>query len=565
VNAIRRLSPFYTPAYATTRGEFFKLRERLLQAILLIFIAMSVPVFYLASRQTLLGHPWLVVAVYAGLYAFAIPVFILRERSYFVRATIMASIVYVMAVIQVMESGEMGDTGMFLIAYAALCALLFDYRSVVVANILSVFTMIGMIVYVQNVPHGGVLVIERLREGSDWVTASATFLMASSVISGAMSFILAGLSTSLNQQEKLAKTLENERVALEERIKDRTESIAHQVSQLHAAADVSRTISALSDPETLLQQVVNLVKERFNLYYAGIFLLDSSRQFAVLQAGTGEAGRKMISLGHQLATGGASMIGWSISNREARIALDVGAEAVRFNNPHLPKTRSEMALPIITRDTVLGAITVQSDQPNAFDANDIVILKSIADSLGVALENNRLYQQTRASLEEIRSLNREYLQRTWTQARETYGELAYTYQNPTMSSAEEGTQVEIPLLLRQEPIGSIVLELDRDTLSADEKRFLESVTTQTAIALENARLLNETERSAMQEQKLNEISTRFSRALSIEEILRAAALELGQLPNVAEISVMLDADSRANHPLAQNPIHAGQNGKERGK
>ncbi len=114
--------------------------------------------------------------------------------------------------------------------------------------------------------------------------------------------------------------------------------------------------------------------------------------------------------------------------------MDVGSEAVRFNNPRLPLTRSEMALPIIAHYEILGAFTIQSEKANAFAEDDITILEGVADSLAVALENARLYQETRQNLEEIRALNRDYLQRAWAETVQTSGDLAYEYENKTPPS-----------------------------------------------------------------------------------------------------------------------------------
>src|SRR5690606_26028658 len=166
-------------------------------------------------------------------------------------------------------------------------------------------------------------------------------------------------------------------------------------------------------------------------------------------------------------------------------------------------------LPIIARDEVIGAMTIQSDQPNAFDDEDIAILINIANALAIALENDRLYHETRQSLEEIRMLNREYLQRAWTATLDTYGEQAYDFENPNTADdvpPEKCSTIELPLMLRDEAIGTITLEVDRPALTADEIAFVDNVTTQAAIALENARLLHETERRAVQEQKLNELA-----------------------------------------------------------
>ncbi len=162
--------------------------------------------------------------------------------------------------------------------------------------------------------------------------------------------------------------------------------------QLQTAAEISRSASTILDPEELMNQAVNLIQEHFNFYYVGLFLVDETGEYAVLRAGTGEAGRQMLAAGHKLKVGGSSMVGWCTARGQARIALDVGEEAIRFDNPLLPQTRSEMALPLISHGQwCIGALTVQSTEEAAFSEEDIAVLQTMADQLTIAIENARLY------------------------------------------------------------------------------------------------------------------------------------------------------------------------------
>ena len=169
--------------------------------------------------------------------------------------------------------------------------------------------------------------------------------------------------------------------------------LINRSTQLLTAADVSKSISTILDPEDLIRETVNLIQDRFGFYYVGLFLLDDSGREAVLHAGTGEAGQEMLEAGHRLPLGGRSMVGRCAADGEARIALDVGEEAVHFDNPYLPETRSELALPLSVRGECIGALTVQSMQEGAFSAGDVTILQSMADQLAVALLNARLYDE----------------------------------------------------------------------------------------------------------------------------------------------------------------------------
>lgn len=156
---------------------------------------------------------------------------------------------------------------------------------------------------------------------------------------------------------------------------------------LENAAMVSKIITSILDLEELLSQSVNVIVGAYEFYYAGIFLLNEDKKWAVLRSGSGEAGKAMLEAQHKLEIGGNSMIGDAIESRQAKIALDVGAESTHFKNPYLPDTRSEMALPLIVRDVALGALTIQSDQQSAFNEDDITALQTMADQLAVTVEN----------------------------------------------------------------------------------------------------------------------------------------------------------------------------------
>lgn len=191
---------------------------------------------------------------------------------------------------------------------------------------------------------------------------------------------------------------------LEQRVADRTRDLERRAVQLATAADVGRAAISILELETLARKVVDLVRERFEFYYVALFLLGetgdrTSSRYAVLEAGTGEAGRFMREEGHRLKVGGVSMVGTACAQRQARVALDVGEEPVRFNNPLLPDTRSEMALPLIVGDRVLGALDVQSTQPNAFSEEDVAALQLVADQVAVAVDNARKFSEEATLLE----------------------------------------------------------------------------------------------------------------------------------------------------------------------
>lgn len=426
----QKISPSYIPPSIVSMGGVRLHREKILQTILIIFCLLGLPSVLLGTIGTIQDKKALLSILYLSIYALFLVLTAERRLPYSLRASIVTGSAYLLALSELAESGQLGDVRMFLISFAALTAVFFHYRVVIASVALGLLTIVGvgLASSLSSSPLSGAL--GNINQGTDWITSSVVFLMIASMLSGAISMIIANLDANLAHADRLAQNLEKERNQLDLRIQQRTQDIAHRMVQLQTGAEIARAISAITDRGELIQQVTEIVRERFRLYFVGVFLLDDEEQYAVLHAGTGQAGAQMVAEGHRLAVGGSSMIGWAVANRKARIALDAGSEAFRLNYPLLPLTRSEIALPIIAHETIHGAITVQSDQPDAFDDNDITVLASIADSLAIALENAYLFQEARESLDEIRSLNRQYIQQAWgDEAVKEYGGLAVSPEN----------------------------------------------------------------------------------------------------------------------------------------
>jgi len=409
--------------------------------------------------------------------------------------------------------------------------------------------------------------VEAQREPLLWIIDSAPFVL------GAVA-ALAGQRE--DRLQDVVAALEQTQHALERRVAERTQLIERRTNQILAGAEIARAAGAELDPDGLLTQVVNLIRDRFALYYAGAFMLDSAGTTAELRAGTGEAGSVMLANRHRLAVGGQSMIGRSIAERQPRIALDVGREAVRFNNPVLPLTRSEMALPLLARGRALGALTIQSDLPAAFSDEDIVSLQGMADLIAVALDNAGLFQEAQRALAEVTSLHQRYLSQAWTAfaASRTAAGKAPTYlydgrqftrgepvalsgaenvaqlHRPVVGRGEVGEVVTVPIRLRDQIIGAFALEADDPAhrWDADELALLEAAAEQVGLAIENARLIEEAERAlaesrrlAAREQTVNVIAGKVRGVPNVNSILTTALMELGKTLGASRGSVRLGA------------------------
>jgi PAS domain S-box-containing protein len=341
----------------------------------------------------------------------------------------------------------------------------------------------------------------------------------------------------------------------------------HRSVQLRTAAEVARAAGSILDLNRLSQEVVDLIQQRFDLYYVGLFMVDETgewtnepNRWAVLRAGTGEAGQAMLSQNHKLELGDTSMIGWCILHNEPRIALDVGQDAVHFRNPHLPLTRSELALPLASRGQALGALSIQSAQGQAFSGEDITIFQVMADQLANAIANARLYAATQAALEEMQATNRRYVRQGWESYSAAHPVLGYQQNEqglqplgrqilPEVQHALAGQHNQqpddaalvVPVVLRDQPIGALGFRFDQPNRhwTQEEMDLIEVLTEQFALAAENLRLLDETQRRAERERLTAGITAHIRESLHLDTILRTTVQDVQQALGLSEVVVRL--------------------------
>lgn len=363
---------------------------------------------------------------------------------------------------------------------------------------------------------------------------------------------------------RMSSELSQTLTGLESRVAERTAELEtargqseERARDLETISDVARVISGEQKLDVLLPLIANLVTEKFEHYHTGIFLLDSNRQYAVLQAASSEGGKRMLKRGHLLEVGQTGIVGFVAQTGQPRIALDVGADAVYFNNPDLPDTRSEIALPLNVRGQTIGVLDVQSVEQGIFTADDLNTLTVLADQVAIAIENARLFGQTEQALTEVQAVYRQYISQEWRDIASRSGNLSYRHsvqgrgvvdsesQFPkTREAMEKGdtlvnapdapagsATLAVPVKLRNQVIGIInvqAVKQGRDW-SSDEIGMVQAISERLALALENARLFEETTRRAELERLSAELAGKIGSSIRLESILQTTAQELSRV------------------------------------
>jgi GAF domain-containing protein len=335
---------------------------------------------------------------------------------------------------------------------------------------------------------------------------------------------------------------------LEERVQERTAEVEQRSRMIEAAAEVGRAAASILDADQLMRIVVEKIRESFNLYYVGLFLLDETQNWVVLRAGTGEAGQKMLARGHRRKVG-EGMIGWSVTNNQARVASEVAEDLQRVSSSELPETRSEAALPLRSRGQVIGALTVQSSQLNAFDAQTVSALQTMADQVAIALDNARLFAESRTALEAFERTNLQLSQSAWSDLLQKRGQVAYRADDTGVSAAapfvdtasQSSTELAIPIQVRGVVLGHILAQkpVGSPAWNEGEKSLVLSLVEQLSVALDNARLYTSTQQSAARERVVSEITARVRASTNVNMIMQTAVQELAQALRIPVTSIQL--------------------------
>ena len=457
----------------------------------------------------------------------------------------------------------------------AFTTLLLDARAV--ARLITAIVLFTLIIAVGRVNGWITPIFTQSADAiAEWISTTIVYVLtgAGLILSSlSLNRALTQARTSAQEARRSNQELTELRDALERRVDERTAELTVTSRQneklsrdLETINEISQAISTEQNLEKLLPLITNVVSERFGFYHVGIFLNDPSGQYAVLAAANSAGGQKMLRRQHQLRIGAVGIVGYVTGTGTPRFAIDVGADAVYFNNPDLPETRSEMALPLKVAGKVIGALDVQSTESAAISNDDIATLSILAGQVSIAIENARLYETTRRSLEQTEAAYRQYVQNEWLHlAREErlsgfrysggnsaplespldLGEAGRVAEAGSIhqSDADESgkpAQLAIPVKLRDQVIGVLhVTTQQKERWTDDDIDIAESVAEHLGLAIENARLFLTSANRAARERIVSDISSRISGNIHMKNILQVAAQELSQALNGSDVLIQI--------------------------
>lgn len=453
---------------------------------------------------------------------------------YLVRMSVFLLGVYVLGLGELITHGVLGDSLIFFFGLIVFSTMLISPRIGVFATAINVLTFVlfaFLFLSGQLTPFNPYASPSKL---ADWFSAIGVVIMFGAVVILGFQRLEYEFTGAQKQIDATLNTLKTERNNLESNVEERTQ-------QLRKINEIGRFIAAILNPDELLPRALQRIEAEFRFYYTAFFIVNITGQWAELKVATGETGRVLRENKHRLDVNGNSAVARAIRMREGQIIRSSKSEQAHLYNPLLPYTRSQIVLPLIVGDAILGAMEIHATQENAFLQADLNTFQNMANEIAIALENARLFQEAQQSLSEMRATQRQYLQGAWQTLTEEK-DLTYALGDNDQSI---GNEMDIPLVLRDQIIGQLQL-INTAEWSPEQKNLVEAIVTQAVLALENARLVEESQSIASREKLANEIISKVWASTSLEGILQTTVRELGRSLEAAEVEIEISMDKSEN-------------------
>ena len=484
--------------------------------------------------------------LFISLYAILLAITLLSV-SYPIRAFSLLFMVYAIGVNSILAWGPWLDGSIFFMVFVILAALLFDQRLDLYAMAVCIlaFVLIGtlQLAGIYRFKDPNVPAVTTL----DWAVYIIDFSIATGILIIAINLFKEEFARVIREMQEIFNSLTLERAQLEDKVRERTQELEIQTFQLRTSTNVARTIAEIQDISELMETATRLSSESFGYYHVGLYVLDDPKRTAFLQAASSSVGKQLIGQGFRVEPDRRNVFNLAIEQNRPIITSEVDGFGF-FRDPNFPLTRSRMTLPLAVRGNVIGVLDLHSDQPQGFNQENAEILRTLTDLIAISFDNARLINETKNLLSQLNLSSTVETRDTWSKLTSRIKPI-YQYTpagvRPIFSATrhEFGDGMRVPLILNGQSIGIIKLKRKGENTkwSDRERALVEKIAEQVSLALENSRLIDEAQKSALRDQMIASISTRVRETLDVESVIRTATTELRRIFDLKEAEISIGA------------------------
>lgn len=526
------------PAVALNPQEW---RERFIRVILKVASLLGVVILAAAFPIAAATDRILYVVLYLLLLAAAF-----ASMPYAPRVYILLAVILAVGVDLILTRGVWANGSLFLMAAVVLASLLLDNRAD--------FITLGVIAIFHAVIAGlslGEKIVIHSPTGDDvgvmgWVVYVADFVILGAIVLIASTMLKNALAKAFRQISDSFLAVEIEKKRLEERVQKRTEEIEAHINQFRASTAIAQVIAQSQGYEDLLENIVRGVAQEFNYSHVGVFILDHQKRNVYLQTVSEKGDASMLGQIFRLSADRKNPLNVAI---EKNVSILVsGTEGVNFaRDPNFPRARSRMIIPLTARGNQIGALDIQSSRLSAFKQEDVEVLETLADLTATTYNNILLNEEINRIGAQLETSASAQTQQIWSKFT-SRNKSAYQYTPAGVRpifSREKGADPDalyVPVVLHEQTIGTIKLKKrkgDAEGWTERQRDLVEKISAQTALALENSRLVDEAQKSALRNQMIATFSSHVRETLDIDTVIQAAATELRKVFDLKEAEVII--------------------------
>lgn len=383
-------------AVSPVPGGLVHWRSRLLRLLTHAAAVFGLPVIAFNMYDGYSSGQLVLIPFWLGSYLILLLITFTDRIPYRVKVCTFLSLIYSFSLLNLIQSGHTGNNGILLLSIPVLAATFLSPQAGIAASLVAFATQAvaaWALFTGRFVPLG---------HQAPWWSSPIVFFLIGGGLLLVQTRLIPHLANALTRSRKLAKNLAD----YQARLGGQKRELRRRALQLEAAVELGRDITSTVDVDDLLGQAVELIPDYFGCSFASVFLLDETGDRVVLRAGTGDVWAEMAREGFQIEITDRSIIGWTATHRVSYVALDVEKNERYQPHPLLPKTGSEVTLPLLFNGHLLGVLDVRARETMAFDETDIRVLRSIADQLAVGIQNARHTSDEAVLLEATSALYR---------------------------------------------------------------------------------------------------------------------------------------------------------------
>ncbi len=544
-----------------------QLLNDMLLAILGVTLAATIAI--LAASPTSILKDWNSALIIAATAVAALSLRVLLRRGHTTLTSVLLSLTFVLVVAfaNYKYGGIIDVTTAAYLLCIILAGLLLGGRGAIAFTVIAVVAVIamwylwraGLLEYTYDVS---------AKQNFGVIVYSVTFIIGGLLLRHAADSIAQAMDQVRRKEAAEAQAnleLRRLRDSLEQQVTERTQALQRRAVQLQAAAEVGRTVIAVLDANQLVQQIVKLMRRRFEMHTVGLYLADESGEWIALQACDSATNPNLLQ--DRVPLRGDSIASQCIAKAQTLVSEDT---------EQVSGARSMAALPLLSRERAYGALVLYSEHPAAFDPDTRAILESVADQLAIALDNARLFAASHAALEDAQRAYGQFSRQAWadlSRARGSTGRrksqsgtfAVAAPQTPearialqtgqTVLGQENRQELAAPIKVREQTIGVIDARKPAESgrWTSEEIRLLETLAEQLGVAMESARLYQDTQRRAAQEQLIGEVTSHIRESLDIEAVLKTMASQVHQALDLDEVEVRLGTGAVSEPASALDP------------